>query len=99
MANGTGSEAIDRSAVFPTPSNPWSAFSRYGLPGLVIAVLFFFMWADKKAAREDMKEITRVISDNSRVMIQMEGAVVGMKDALKSNTEAVNRLREERRNR
>ena len=96
MANGTGSEVIDRSTVFPTPSNPWSAFRRYGLPGLVIAVLFFFMWQDKNAAREDMREVTKVISENTKVMQSMQGAVVGMKEALKENTSAINRFREER---
>jgi len=67
-------------------------FERYGLPGLVIGVLFFFVWFNMNTAN-------RVIEKNTEVMIEFKGAVSGMKDALRDNTSAVHQFREERRSR
>jgi hypothetical protein len=86
------------SAVIPlNPANPWAAFGKYGLPGLVIAVLFFFMWTDRNASREDARAAQSVIQENTRVMVEFKGVMTQMKEAMKENTEEIRKIREERR--
>lgn len=95
--------AASDSSILPTsslnPSNPLAAFGKYGLPGLVIGVLFFFMWMDRNSSREDAKAAYNVISKNTEVMVEFKGVMNQMKDAMRDNTEEIRRIREERRTR
>jgi hypothetical protein len=92
MAN-PGAASLDPGA------NPLAAFGKYGLPGLVIAVLFFFMWNDRNASREDAKTAQQVIQKNTEVMVEFKGVMTQMREAMNEYTEEIRKLREERRNR
>jgi len=70
--------------------NPLVLFGKYGLPGLVIAVLFYFSWFN-------MNKVSAVVEKNTEAMVEVKGAVGQMKEALRDNTESLSRLREERR--
>ena len=70
-------------------ANPLAAFGKYGLPGLVIAVLLYFSWWN-------MNKVSNVVEKNTEAFTEVKGAMGQMKDALKDNTAAINKLREER---
>jgi hypothetical protein len=89
--------ASESTAIPINPANPLAAFGKYGLPGLVIAVLFFFMWNDREASREDAKTAQTVISENTRVMVEFKGVMNSMRDAMRENTDEIRKIREERR--
>lgn len=97
MSAATESTAIPMSSM--TPPNPWNAFSKYGLPGLVIGVLFFFMYKDREASREDARSSNLVIAENTKVQTEIVGMVREMKEALRENTEEIRKIREDRKNR
>lgn len=97
MSAASDSTVITKDTL--SPANPLAAFGKYGLPGLVIAVLFFFMYQDRGDAREAAKDSNRIISENTKVQSEIVGVVREMKDALRDNTEEIRKLREERRNR
>jgi hypothetical protein len=67
-------------------------FNRYGLPGLVIAVLLYFAWWN-------MQKVSGVVEKNTETMAEFKGTVSQMSEALKDNTNAINQLRIERRTR
>lgn len=97
MSAASDSTMLPMGAV--NPAGPWAAFGKYGLPGLVIATLFLFMYLDRDAAREDSKVSRQVISENTKIQAEIVGVVREMKDALKENTEEIRRLREDRKSR
>lgn len=90
-------QGSDSAAIPLNPANPWAAFGKYGLPGLVIAVLFFFMWNDREASREDARAAQQVIQENTKVMVEFKSVMNSMKDAMRENTEEIRKIREERR--
>jgi hypothetical protein len=74
--------AADSTFVSNGNGNPLTMFGRYGLPGLVIAVLLYFSWWN-------MNKVSNVVEKNTEAMVEFKGA-------LKDNTAAVKELRDER---
>jgi len=70
--------------------NPLSFFGKYGLPGLVIAALFYLVFDNNKNTRASLDK-------NSDVLYQLVNALNLMKDAQKDNTIAIDKLRGSRK--
>lgn len=86
------SEAVKAgdSTYFPNGgANPLAIFGKYGLHGLVIAVLLYFSWWN-------MNKVSGVVEKNTAAWSDNTGAMIQMKDALKDNTHAIQEMRRER---